>query len=137
MDFKLEHLNRYLCEDIDDETEEDTEMDDSPEEEKEEVKEIHTDFEMSPDAEEVGYDITNFNKPCCHVEFKNDTNEEVEDFDIAQAKPQDYTVYVSDTADAECCKLFQAKLNRLGFENIIDMDADKFINDEPSSVEEE
>ena len=137
MEFSLELLEKYLTE-VEKEIPKETVAPESPPKDKEDkpVSSVTAGFELAPiideelkdeDNEElkiIGYNIKKGNKTICKMKIHNNADEELIDFNKAQNKTQQCTVYISDVNDDDRadCDMFKNKLVGLGFVNIVDKD---------------
>lgn len=130
MNFTIDHLARYIVEAID------------------------RAFNLLPDKNGIGYNLSNGKDFIAHIEFVNNSNNERNTFDEAQKSPAKYSVVISKTAanqkqfqdDAvklesylirifNMAKEYIRKLNDLGFESIVWKDQDQDPSKEIKTVE--
>lgn len=142
MDFKIEHLDKYLSEAEDDYEGTEEIKDEDIDSIDKNIESGGHGFEMEPverddfEGEVESYDIVSDGKPVCSIEIINDSNEEIADFEEAQSEPAKYTIYISKVMDAILTDEYKNKLDTMGFERIIDKDEDK-VEEVPAEVEEE
>jgi len=84
---------------------------------------IKEEWEMEPDSEEESYIVKFDNQEICNVDIIRNSTDKSEDIEIAQQKPEDFTVYISDIKDQKKAEEYKDKLETLGFENISMEDA--------------